>query len=185
MKQVSKIIAALLVGLLSVPVYAEREDDGRRDWQEKMKAEKVAFLTSAMELTSAEAENFWPIYNNMESERHECFGKTMKAYKALDEAVKADKSEKVISTLLNSYFEAVQETKNIDAKYTESFAKVISVKKIAKMFIGEEEFRKQQISRWHGGRQGNPPQGGPQRPQGPRPQGERGSQDAQSSQANK
>ena len=35
---------------------------------EKVQALKVAFITQKLNLTSAEAEKFWPVYNNYENE---------------------------------------------------------------------------------------------------------------------
>jgi len=45
------------------------QNQSHEDRWEKMKAEKVAFLTTQLALTSAEAEKFWPIYNEMEKQR--------------------------------------------------------------------------------------------------------------------
>ena len=78
-----------------------------------MKAERVAYLTAAVNLTPAEAEKFWPVYNNMERERRASFGKVMKAYKALDEGIKAGKTEKEISVLLNNYVNAIKDSRSV------------------------------------------------------------------------
>lgn len=174
MKQLSKLAAVLLAVLLAVPMRAGCGDD-RNDWQEKMKAEKVSFLTSSLSLTTSEAEKFWPVYNNMEDVRKEGFVKMMKAYKALEEGIKADKPEKTIATLLDNYLAAIQESKDIEKKMMQAFSEIIPLKKIAKLFVAEEEFRRQQIGKWHNGKQGMPPHGQQkgQRPQPPQggPQG--------------
>lgn len=174
MKQLSKSVAVLLTILLALPMRAGC-GDGRDNWQEKMKAEKVAFLTSSLSLTTAEAEKFWPVYNKMEDVRKEGFAKMMKAYKALDEGIKADKPEKTIAALMDSYLTAIRESKDIEKKMVEAFSDIIPLKKIAKLFVAEEEFRRQQIGKWHDGKQGTPPHGQQkgQRPQPPQggPQG--------------
>lgn len=126
-----------------------RED---RDWKDKMRAEKVAYLTSAMDLTPAEAERFWPLYNEMEKDRKEAFGKVMKAFKALDDGLNAGKGEKETAALVNAYADAVRESRGTEAIYVKIFSKVISMEKIGRLFIGEEEFRREQISRWHDGK---------------------------------
>ncbi len=125
--------------------------DNRHDnqWQERMRAERVAYLTSAMDLTSAEAEKFWPVYNRMESERRASFVKVLDAYKALDEGLKSGKSEDEISVLLDKYVNAMKNSRGVEAKYVPVFTKILSVEKVAKLFIGEEEFRRQQINRWN------------------------------------
>lgn len=154
MKTLGRAIVIVLASLLALNVSSYARSGQEKDWQDKMKAERVAFLTSSMELTSAEAEKFWPIYNSMESERRASFGKMMRAYKALEEALKANKSDSEITELLNAYLQANEDSRAIDAKYIPMFKKVLSEKKIAKMYIAEEQFRRQQIGRWNGGDRG-------------------------------
>lgn len=155
MKTIGRTIVAVLAFLLAMNVSSYARSGQEKDWQDKMKAERVAFLTSAMELTSAEAEKFWPIYNSMESERRASFGKMMRAYKALEDALNANKSDKEITELLNAYLQANDDSRAIDTKYIPMFKKVISEKKIAKMYVAEEQFRRQQIGRWNGGDRGD------------------------------
>lgn len=139
------IVAVLaLFSLTRTAVFAHQEGD----WQEKMRAERVAFLTTAMELTPAEAEKFWPVYNSMEAERRASFGKVMRAYKALSDGVAAGKTDKELEVLVNDYTTANKNSHSIEAKYTPQLVKVLSVSKVAKLFVAEEEFRRQQIGRW-------------------------------------
>lgn len=147
MKRFSKYLIVVVLALFSLTrtaVFAHQEGD----WQEKMKAERVAFLTTAMELTPAEAEKFWPVYNSMETERRASFGKVMRAYKALSDGVAAGKTDKELEVLVNDYTTANKNSHSIEAKYTPQLVKVLSVSKVAKLFVAEEEFRRQQIGRW-------------------------------------
>lgn len=115
---------------------------------DKMRAEKVAYLTAAMDLTPAEAEKLWPVYNDMEKARREAFRKVMVAYDALKSALSEGKTEKQISTLLDRYVEAMKTSREVEAKFTPVLTRIVSVEKVAKLFIGEEEFRRMQIGRW-------------------------------------
>lgn len=147
MKRFSKyfIVAVLaLFSLTRTAVFAHQEGD----WREKMRAERVAFLTTAMELTPAEAEKFWPVYNSMEAERRASFGKVMRAYKALSDGVAAGKTDEELAVLVNDYTTANKNSHSVEAKYTPQLVKILSVSKVAKMFVAEEEFRRQQIGRW-------------------------------------
>lgn len=147
MKRFSKyfIVAVLaLFSLTRTAVFAHQEGD----WREKMRAERVAFLTTAMELTPAEAEKFWPVYNSMEAERRASFGKVMRAYKALSDGVAAGKTDEELEALVNDYTTANKNSHSVEAKYTPQLVKILSVSKVAKMFVAEEEFRRQQIGRW-------------------------------------
>jgi hypothetical protein len=104
-----------------------------------------------MGLTPSEAQDFWPLYNKMENERRKSFDAVMAAYKNLKWAVGANKSDKEIAILLNRYVLAVKNSHSIEAKYTPQLEKVISVQKVAKLYIGEESFRRQQIHKFNKG----------------------------------
>lgn len=143
-----KRILLLILSILIVSAAAVgAQDKGKKDWNEKCKAEKIAFLTDAMELTSAEAEKFWPVYNKCESEKKKSFKAMVSAYKALDEAIKAGKDAEEIDSLLDKYIEAQSSGKDIDRKYVAEYRKILPGKKVAKLYIAEESFRRQLIHR--------------------------------------
>lgn len=142
------VVALVLASMMLVAPQSSSQPHGRGGWQDKMKAERVAYLTDAMGLTSSEAEKFWPVYNEMDAERKSSFGKVMKSFKALDDALKAGKPESELSVLLNNYFKAMDASRGVEAKYIPRLNKILSVEKVARLFVGEEEFRRQQIHRW-------------------------------------
>lgn len=153
MKQIIKyltVATAVLFAAFSV-ASAQGDRGGKSEWQEKMKAEKVAFLTAEMDLTPEESAAFWPVYNYFSEKKAKAFGKVIKTYKALDESVKAEKSEKEIASALKDYLDACSAQKDIDSKAAQQYQKVVSVEKVAKLFLGEEKFRRRQIHRLHSG----------------------------------
>ena len=143
MRKIQYLIIGMLM-LLSFSAGAQNASGRHKEWQEKMKAEKIAYLTDAVGLTSAEAEKFWPVYNKAEMERFQAFRKIMETYKALDEAVKKDKE---IEKLLDAYLSSLSAEKAIDAKYAKQYRAILSEIKVAKLFLAEESFRRSQIHR--------------------------------------
>ena len=121
-------------------------DDG---WKEKMMSERVAFLTLEMNLTPEEAQVFWPVYNQINGEKDEAIHNVFKAYRALEEAIKTEKSEKEISRLLDAYLSAKVAQSEFEKKADEQFRKVLPVSKVAKLYLGEEKFRRQHIRKLH------------------------------------
>ncbi len=146
----------LAVLMMAVPFNGiNAQDKGKKDWQDRCKAERIAYLTDAMELTSAEAERFWPVYNKCESEKRNSFKAVMEAYKNLDEALRTGKNDDEIQILLDKYLAAQDNGKNIDRKYVVEYRKILPNKKVAKLFIAEEEFRREQIHRLRKNDNGN------------------------------
>ena len=156
-----------IVALLSVPMFAQQPRDGGRyrqkgEWSEKMKAEKVEFITSFVGLTEEEAQAFWPLYNEAQAEVRSKHEAEREAYKALVRAVAENAPASEIDMLSRVYVEIRSHAVNLESYYERSL-KVLPPEKAAKVILSEETFRRQQISRLReqgGYRQGGPRPGG-------------------------
>lgn len=148
-----KLISILLSVSIAAVALAQAPDAGKKakghqmDF-EKLKAERVAFITSEVGLTSSEAEAFWPIYNRIEAEQKELMMSERKAFMALNKALASGEGD--VSALLDSYLDAKAKNVNIHALNVKEYKKVLSVEKVAKFFTCEEKFRRQQIGRLQG-----------------------------------
>ncbi len=136
------IIAAMMLAF-TVSASAHRNCDG--DWKEKIMSERIAFLSVELGLTAEEAQTFWPVYNEVNKEKDAAMHCVFKAYRELNEALKAEKSEKEISALLEKYLTAQELQRKVDGKAAEKYRKVLPEEKVAKLYIGEEKFRRQHI----------------------------------------
>ena len=119
-----------------------------KDWKDKMNSEKIAFLTAEMDITPEEAQVFWPVYNQVEKEKDAAFEEVIKTYKALSAAVEQNAD---ISKCLAAYLKAQEKMRETDNNAAEKFKAVLPVEKVAKLYLGEEKFRRQHIRRLHGG----------------------------------
>ena len=129
--------------------------ENKCEWKEKMMSERVAFLTMEMNLTPEEAQVFWPIYNQIHTEKDKAMHDVFSTYKALEDAVKAGKPEKEISKLLDAYLAAKEKQSEIEKAADEKFRKVLPTEKVARLYLGEEKFRRQHIRKLHGKPDGN------------------------------
>lgn len=142
--------AAVLFALLSISnIQAQPKE--QQDWHEKMMSEKIAYITSVLALSPQEAQVFWPVYNQIAREKHEAQVEIAKAYRALSKALKDENvSEKEIDRLLDNYLEAKQAGKDADKGEIEKFRKVLPGKKVARLYIAEEGFRRHYIHHMKG-----------------------------------
>lgn len=144
------LLFSLIIGFLSLNCHAEcshQKKDG--DWKQRMMSEKIAFLTTEIGLTPEEGQAFWPVYNQISQEKDAAMHDTFKKYKKLEEAIEAGKSEKELKVLLDDYLKALDKSRSIEAGIDEKLSKVLSVEKLAKLYIAEEHFRRHQIHRLH------------------------------------
>ncbi len=164
MKQIMIIAAFMLALAGNISADNKCGDNCKGNWKEKMESEKIAFLTTEISLTPEEAQTFWPVYNEIQKEKDKAMHKVFKTFKALNDALEAGKPEKEISVLLDNYLDALDEQRETDSKAAEKYRKALPVEKVAKLYAGEEKFRRQHIRRMKA-----KPDQKPGHPQGPRP----------------
>lgn len=164
MKRFFTIAAALCICLGAISAQDKRNNDNRRqdDWKEKIKSEKVAFLTNEMNLTADEAQAFWPVYDKCYIAKEKAQRNVMKAYKALGLAVKENKDT---GARLDEYIGSLESQEGLNAEHAAQFKAVLPVEKVAKLYLAEEKFRREQLHRLHNGGENRP---GPARPAQPR-----------------
>lgn len=179
MKKVFSLICALAVvsvaALAQQPKGDEKKADGN-DWRERIRSAQVAFLTNELDLTEAEAQSFWPVYNDVQKQRRDAFEAQQKAFVALQKGIDGND----VNKLLQEYMAASKKLEAIQEGAVDRYKKVLPVKKVAKLILAEEKFRHQQIGRLGQGGMPFGPQGGPQGtppPPGTRP-GNRGGNNA-------
>lgn len=111
------LILTLFFGSLS---FVNAQNDTKENRTEKVQALKIAFITQKLELTSAEAQKFWPVYNRYETDLRQ----VMKDNRSGGDVI--DNEEKVL---------------NIKKKYRTEFTSVIGPSKTNILFNAEREFR--------------------------------------------
>lgn len=158
---VRNVLCMSLTALVSLAALAQPTDQKKKDraeWKEKVQAERVAYLTTALELSVEESEAFWPVYNKVQKDKSASFKDVAAAMGALKGAIKEGKSDQEIEVLLQSYLDAREDSEAVDKDAIAQYKKVLPVAKIAKLFVAEEQFRHQQIKRLN--KDGKPGEGG-------------------------
>lgn len=129
----------------------------QEDWKEKMQSVKIAFLTTEIGLTPTEAQDFWPIYNSVSEELDKAMRSTFSSYMELEKAINENKSDKEVSRCLERYLDALSSQDEIRSDSVEKYRKILPDRKVAKIFVAEENFRRQHIRMLQHGHR--PPQG--------------------------
>ncbi len=109
--------------------------------KEKLEALRIAFVTKELNLTSAEAQTFWPVYNEYQD-------KTEAARKAFRQQYKKNVdinalTEKEAESYIAAEIELKQREAFLFKEYMEKIKKVVGAKKTAKLRKAEEEFKQE------------------------------------------
>ena len=149
MKHVKLLLSISLACLLALGAGASGRCSTSDDWRDKVQSEKIAYLSKAMDLTPAEAQAFWPVYNQAEKEKESMMRIVFDAYGKMKAAVDEGKSDAEIKDLLDAYIKANENAHTVDAKYKAQYIKIVGAAKVAKLYLAEEGFRREQIHRMY------------------------------------
>lgn len=145
----TRLFTALISVLLLAGSFTVSAQPGSgEDWKQRMQSEKIAFLTMEIGLTPEEAQNFWPIYNQISESLDKAMFETFNSYMELEKALNDNKSDKEISKCLEKYLTALGKQDEIRENSVSQYKKILSDKKVAKIFVAEEKFRRQHIRRF-------------------------------------
>ena len=144
----------LIFGLLlsTAAVMAQPKMGDRAELEkkkEKIEAIKMAYLTDELELTVAESQAFWPVYNELQNKEQELREQQRTSLKKLSGD---EPSEKEVEKMLYSFADTHIAIEELRKSYLDDFIEVIGAKKTAKLMRAEKEFGRRMMERMKGNR---------------------------------
>ena len=119
----------------------------RKGMKDKIRTLKVEFITEKLDLSSGEAENFWPIYNAFDKAYMELRHEKLKGLKDnLKEGINM-LSEKEALSKLNEMTDIEDELVKLKRMFRYQLDGVISNKKILLLKIAEDGFNRRMMDR--------------------------------------
>ena len=138
-----KYILLILLCLFAFKSNAQK--DSKKD---HIKSLKIAFLTDNLELSSQEAEKFWPIYNAYFEEMHKVKYLEYKKIKhQLKEEGFENLSEEEAKVLLKKLEEIEKNEFELNKKFVANLETVLSAKKIILLKKLEDDFNRKLLDR--------------------------------------
>lgn len=141
-----KTILPLLVLFFTCNFYAQ---GNMSDKKEQIKALKVAFFTAELNLSSQEAEKFWPLYNTYDNKQFQLRHEKMKALKSKmsDDALNK-MNENEASILLNQMEATDEELFLLRKKLNKSLRTILAPVKILKLKKAEDNFYRKLLQQY-------------------------------------
>lgn len=133
--------------LLSVITYGQNER--LKEKRDQIKAMKVAFLTSELNLTSDEAEKFWPVYNAYDDKQFELRHQKMKTYaRKLNDGSLDNMSDREALAFLNQIESTDEEQYVIRKKFNSALRNILPPTKILKLRKSEVDFDRKLLQKY-------------------------------------
>jgi Spy/CpxP family protein refolding chaperone len=120
-----------------------------KDKKEQIKTMKVAFFTTELDLSSKEAQRFWPVYNDFDDAQFEIRHQKMKVYKGqMNDVALGKTSEKEASALLSKIEDSDEELFVLRKKYARELREILPAVKILKLRKAEEDFNRKLLHQY-------------------------------------
>lgn len=134
-----KYITITLLFFIALSAYAQPKH-GKR-----IKSLKIAFITEQLDLTTEEAQNFWPVYNDFDEKtskiRFEEIRSIRNSIRDNYETLTNDEAKNLIKKM-NAAENKLHELRNA---FHSKLLDIIPAKKIIKLKIAEEDFKKKML----------------------------------------
>lgn len=119
---------------------------------ERIKALKVAFITTELKLSANESEKFWPVYNSYDSKQSRLRNQVMRDIRSRIDRGIDNLSEKEALSLVDQMQDAEQDIHENRMQLLNTLRKVIGPAKILKLKKAEEDFNRKLLKQYRGKR---------------------------------
>ena len=141
----TKSILTIAVALFSFYGLSQK-GDVKQTKKDKVEQLKIAFITKELDLSTEEAEKFWPVYNDMsdalKAEKKSRRAKSKELKNNFDTLSEDEIEKKAIAILDSEIAEATSKK-----EYTEKIAKIIGYKKAVKLLSVERRFKRELLNK--------------------------------------
>lgn len=147
-KKISILI--LLATLVSSTVIAQRGFMHKR-----VEAYRIAYLTEKLDLSPEEAQIFWPVFNEFRKKEDSLRHAEHKAVIATPNTID-EMNDKQLEDFVDRRIIHAQQMLEIKKQYHQKFKEILPIKKVARLYVAEKEFKKYLLSKLgkghHGGK---------------------------------
>ena len=137
---VKKFIFLLLISMVSLAAGAQNRPGGEH-FREKLRAQKVAYLSAKVQLTEDEAVKFWPLFFQYEKELYS------KRLEILDDVRLNNISDQEADKTLDNFIAFKENEFAIEKKYISKFKTILPSTKVLKIMHYDHQFRQELLER--------------------------------------
>lgn len=158
---ITTIAALLLTGVAVMTLRAQGQGMGKGAMQDdgvKLTAYKIAFFTKNLDLTPAEAEKFWPVYNDYSARKSKLQADRLLLirYAAQNQT---NMTEEEVASTADKLTRSFADEAAMVVSFNENLEKVLPPAKVIKLYQVEHQYKQQLLRELNQRRQGQAQQG--------------------------
>ncbi len=131
--------AALIIAAIAISFSLVSAQNPNR---ERLDAYKIAFFTKRMNLTSQEAEKFWPVYNENQNQRNQLQTEKQTLMRTFNQG-ESTMSDQQITELGNKYCEILVKESDLAVTFHKKLQDILPPAKIIRLYQAENQYRLQ------------------------------------------
>jgi hypothetical protein len=116
-------------------------EKNRQEMLNRLEAQRVAFITERLDLTPAEAQVFWPVYNEFEAKRRD-LNKSFKRPPEVGEDEIETMTDREAADVADNQIVQAEKMTSLRKEYHTRFKAVLPPKKLLKLYSSEHEFQR-------------------------------------------
>jgi len=123
-----------IFGLQSI--YAQAENQNKK---QQLESERIAFITRQLNLTTTEAQQFWPVYNEYQQKREVIQKRRKTFHQQMNKQENLNSKE--LEALSDEYVELQAEESKLLSQYHQKFKTVLPIQKVVSFYRAEDKFK--------------------------------------------
>jgi len=129
----------------SVVVNAQHCNHSKK--RRQIEAQKVTYITQQLDLSPVEAQQFWPVYNEMQKKRQELHTEMRKIHRSCRKSEVKKCSDADVSAKCDSILMCEKKQIDIKIEYFGRFKKILPPQKVHKLMFIESDFNNKLMKR--------------------------------------
>jgi hypothetical protein len=138
-----KLLLIFIVSIFAITGYSQDKPKPNKpnpEFWEAIKTKRIAVFTENIGLTSAEAQQFWPVYNAFDKERTDLMRKRRELDQKLEES-KTGLTDVEYRKMANDFIATHMDEARLMESYNIKYLKILPAEKVCKLYRAERKFR--------------------------------------------
>jgi len=142
----------IIIFLLIILIYPVTKSVGQNTNLEKLNNYKIGFFTKRLNLTSEEAEKFWPVYNEYQGQRNQIQLEKMKLNRTFNQN-ESTLSDKQLEEMGDKYVDCIVQESALAVTFHKKLKTVLSPAKVIMYYQAENLYKVQLLNELQNQRQ--------------------------------
>jgi len=142
----------IIIFLLIILIYPVTKSVGQNTNLEKLNNYKIGFFTKKLNLTSEEAEKFWPVYNEYQGQRNQIQLEKMKLNRTFNQN-ESTLSDKQLEEMGDKYVDCIVQESALAVTFHKKLKTVLSPAKVIMYYQAENQYKVQLLNELQNARQ--------------------------------